>query len=91
MTKPWSVAQLARAMIEQHHFVWDVAYCAAYYYIHGCISPTPWSVALSHIQKVKNIPTITGQAAAIILDTYRTAVPTECKRIFAQRREDDNL
>lgn len=91
MTKPWSVAQLARAMIEQHHFIWDVAYCAAYYYVHGCITTTPWAIALSHIQRVKNIPIVTEGAADLILYNYRVMAPTECKRIFAQRRNDDNL
>lgn len=91
MTMPWTAAQLTKALVEQHNFVWDVAYCAAYYYVHGCAAPTPWAVALSHIQKVKNIPAITRQAAELMLDTYRNANPTECKRIFVQRRDNDNL
>lgn len=91
MIIPWTAAQLAKALVEQHNFVWDAAYCAAYYYVHGHVMPTPWPVALSHIQRVKNIPTITRQAAEVILDTYRAITETECKRIFVQRRDNDNL
>lgn len=65
-----TVAKLAKALIEQHDFVWDVAYCQAYFYLHGKMTTTPWTVALSHIERVKNVPTVTEAEAERIQRIY---------------------
>ncbi len=55
----YSVAVLAKALIKQHNFDWDAAHCAAHCYVHNRITTTPWAIALTHIQHVKNVPNIT--------------------------------
>ena len=66
-----TTAKLARALVEQHGFVWDVAYCEAYYYLHGGnLTATPWPIALSHMERVKNVPIITKEEAERIHQTY---------------------
>jgi len=67
----FSVAAIARALAREHDFDWDVAYCAAFCYVHGHMTTVSPHVALARMQKSKIRPTLTEDQVNQILDTYR--------------------
>ena len=67
----FSVAAIARALTQEHDFDWDVAYCAAFCYIHDRMTTVSPHVALARMQKSKVKPILTEDQVKQIQDIYR--------------------